>query len=401
MTPTELATHPLREVVGQVSTLLAGPELTDPELRSSEPHAAAVDAIAALVSVVQRQLNDSAPQLVSGYGLSQLHAAFQNIFNELSAYASNKNQGHVLTARKQLEQGVFPHLWSFYPPALPADARGLRDAFDQISRTSTESVQWLIRQRDVLSQNIRSLEDRLTTADTALAELRERVVAQKAEATAALAQLQQQSAERETARLKEFEGETQALRAAFLQMQSASEQDQQAGLKSLALTQQKASQILQIVGNIGVTGNYQKVAEQESKQADEWRGMTVVFFFLGIALAVITLVQFWGQTFTPETAWSVLIRLAYALAITAPAYYTARESARHRTNADRARQTELELASLGPFIELMPEEKKNAIREELTKRYFGSSVPEHTVERPVDLNSAKDLLAEVAKLIKK
>lgn len=191
MTPAELATHPLREVLGQISNLLGSPELTDPELRSGESHAAALDVIAAMTAGVRSQLESAAPQLVSGYGLSQLHAAFQNVFNELCAYVSNKNQGHLLTARKQVEQGVFPHLWSFYPSTTLSDGSELKNAFEQISRNSTESVQWLIRQRDTLSQNIRSLEERLAAGDAALIELRERIATQKAESAAALAQLQQ------------------------------------------------------------------------------------------------------------------------------------------------------------------------------------------------------------------
>ena len=91
----------------------------------------------------------------------------------------------------------------------------------------------------------------------------------------------------------------------------------------------------------------------------------------------------------------------YALAITAPAWYTARESARHRTNADRARQTELELASLGPFIELMPDDKKNQIREELTKRYFGNQIAEHTVEQPVNMKEVREFALELVKAVRK
>ena len=97
---------------------------------------------------------------------------------------------------------------------------------------------------------------------------------------------------------------------------------------------------------------------------------------------------------------AVLVRLLYAIAITAPAWYTARESARHRTTADRARQTELELASIGPFIELMPEEKKVLIRENLTPLYFGRVVDQHTVDHPLDPAKLKDLAAEIAKAMK-
>ena len=156
-----------------------------------------------------------------------------------------------------------------------------------------------------------------------------------------------------------------------------------------------------MVGNIGVTGNYQQIANAESAQANFWRWVTVAIFGVGITVAGATFVKFWGQPFNAENAWSVAIRLLYAIAITAPAWYTARESARHRTNADRARQTELELASIGPFIELMPDEKKFEIREQLTKSYFGRSVEAHTVSRPFDAFSVKDMAIELVKALKK
>jgi hypothetical protein len=73
---------------------------------------------------------------------------------------------------------------------------------------------------------------------------------------------------------------------------------------------------------------------------------------------------------------------------------------RHRTNSDRARQTELELASVGPFIELLPEEKKIQIREELTKQYFGKSVEPHTINSPMDSLPVKEVV-ELLKLFKK
>jgi hypothetical protein len=102
---------------------------------------------------------------------------------------------------------------------------------------------------------------------------------------------------------------------------------------------------------------------------------------------------------TPEHAWSAAIRLLYAIAVTAPAWYAAKESARHRSNADSARRTELELASLGPFIELMPEEKKIAIREALVEKYFGNgTVPHEVIPAGSDM---KEILIEAIRAIKK
>ena len=83
-----------------------------------------------------------------------------------------------------------------------------------------------------------------------------------------------------------------------------------------------------------------------------------------------------------------------------PAFYTARESARHRTNSDRAKQRELELATLGPYIELLPSEVKSVVRERLTERYFGGSVEEHKIDSPIDLEGIIKLIETVVKSTK-
>lgn len=136
-------------------------------------------------------------------------------------------------------------------------------------------------------------------------------------------------------------------------------------IRGLQEQRDEAAKIVQVVGNIGVTGNYQRIANEEQRLANTWRRITVGLFAAGVGLAIATFIKHFGEPVTSENLWSIAIRLLYAFVIAAPAWYTASESARHRTNADRARQAELELASLGPFIELLPQEKKDAIRERM------------------------------------
>ena len=49
----------------------------------------------------------------------------------------------------------------------------------------------------------------------------------------------------------------------------------------------------------------------------------------------------------------------------------------------------------------MPEEKKNQIREELTKRYFGNQSTEHIAEPPISLQKLSDVAIELMKAAKK
>lgn len=340
-------------------------------------------------------------QFVSGYGLTQLQSGFQTVFNELSAFQSNKNLGHLQNAKAQVEQAVMPYLWAFAPIGQESGLAPLSETIGQLSVTASESIRQLVEQRNINLERSAALASQLQEASARIDSLTEAVVQQKADAASTVAVLQKQFAEDESARDTAFNSTLKKFGVDFETMQKASVDAQVKGLASLQASQDQAAQIVQVVGNIGVTGNFQKIATTESDQANRWRLITVAFFVCGIAIAIATFVKFWDQPFTPENSWSVLIRLMYALAIAAPAWYTARESARHRTNADRARQTELELASLGPFIELMPDDKKHQIREELTKRYFGNHVNEHTIEHPVNLKDMRDFALELVKALKK
>ncbi|MNV98700.1 hypothetical protein D3C71_1939810 [compost metagenome] len=59
------------------------------------------------------------------------------------------------------------------------------------------------------------------------------------------------------------------------------------------------------------------------------------------------------------------------------------------------------MAAIGPFIELLPEEKKIEIRERMTGLYFGKNVEPHTANTPFDATAVKDMAVELVKLLKK
>ena len=227
------------------------------------------------------------------------------------------------------------------------------------------------------------------------------IATQKADAATISAVLQQAYAKEATDREAAFHRNELAMRDQFDELRSDMDGKAKAALASLEKSKNDAAQLAGVVGNIGVTGNYQEIANKEDKAAGKWRLMTLVFFGFGIALAVGTFIEFWKEPVTAQNAWAVAIRLLYAIALAAPAWYTAKESARHRTNSDRARQRELELASLGPFIELLPQPKKEEIRERMTKLYFGKEVEEHQSSPPIDSKDLKDVMIELIKAIKK
>jgi hypothetical protein len=213
--------------------------------------------------------------------------------------------------------------------------------------------------------------------------------------------VQKEFAESEAKRLIEFKNQNNDFHVSFKNFESASKLAASELIDKIEKNRIDGANLLKALGDDGVTGNYRIIAASESKDANMMRNITFGIFGLGIFIALCTLWKFLETPFTADNAWSALIRLLYAIAITTPAWYAAKESARHRSNADRARQTELELTSLGPFIELMPEDKKNLIREELIKTYFGNKTEKHEVSAPVETKDLKEIATTAIKALSK
>lgn len=131
-----------------------------------------------------------------------------------------------------------------------------------------------------------------------------------------------------------------------------------------------ANKIVNIVGNVGVTGNYQNIANQHKDSANFFRWIALGFMIIMSAMLIYSIIELSNTDFN---LYKSLVRILAAAVLTYPAVYAARESTRHRTLETKNRNLELELASIGPFIELLPEDKKQKIKETLVDKYFGKS----------------------------
>lgn len=393
--------HPIRTTLSQIMDLEKQPAFADPAISTNEQFAYSRDKVFAMAHAVDTLLRNTPPELTSVPALSQMHAHLQNSLNELNAFIGNKNPGHINNAAQQFEQNVLPYLWGFTPQVHALPPNSLTNLLKSQASVSKESIRQLVAQRDELANKLQNLSSTVDAQTARLEALAEGAAKERAEAAATVAKLEQAFAQKETERAAAFDAAVSEMRNESRGFSENTRNETSQLIADIESKKKQAAQIVQVVGNIGVTGNYQQIANTETDKADIWRRITVGIFAGGIAVAAFTFYKFWDQPFTPENAWSVVIRLLYAIAITAPAWYTARESARHRTNADQARQTELELASIGPFIELMPEEKKVAIREELTRVYFGKTVAPHTANHPLEGEFVKELISEIGKAIKK
>lgn len=399
--PSTNADQPLWNTLAQLLQLQLDPSFNDPAVASNDQFALARDKVFSQAQVIRSLIETTPATLVSSHALVQLNKHVQAALNEMNAFVSNKNTGHITNAASQFEQNVLPFLWGFAPGLRSSESDDLARIIEGLGRSASETIRQLAQERDKIAARTQEAENLATDLKSRLETMADSAARERAEAAAAVAKLEQTFASKETERAAAFDAALNKIRADYVSLEQSTKVEATALLSELDELKGTAAKIVQVVGNIGVTGNYQRIANDEATKADFWRWATVLFFAGGVILAGATFYRFWGEPITPESIWAIAVRLLYAIAITAPAWYTARESARHRSNSDRARQTELELASLGPFIELLPPERKIAIREEMTKLYFGREVDAHTARPPLDAEIMKDMAIELAKAFKK
>jgi hypothetical protein len=384
-----LKDHAIAASLNRLQELLSDKSLQDPKLVSDEVASFNREKLINVARSLRTLFNQSSASTVSETALNQMNSNLQQPIAELTAFISNRNVGHLANAVAHIDQNVLSYTWAFYPKSIPSNKAEVADLFEQIRERSRETIGILDEQKSELSREIADLGEMVRAQEAKLSEVQDASARTKAEISAALASLQTTFEKDQTLRNSDYAEFLQQVKAEFVDTKADFTKSAQSVLSALQAHRDDAARIVQVVGDIGVTGNYQTIANKETKQANLWRLVTVGLFSCGLVMAGLTFYRFYHEPVTAENTLAIAVRLLYALAIAAPAFYTARESARHRTNADRARQTELELASLGPFIELMEDADKDEIRKSLISKYFGRSVDPHEVRTIFDSDKQK------------
>ncbi|NCI45032.1 hypothetical protein [Sediminibacterium soli] len=200
---------------------------------------------------------------------------------------------------------------------------------------------------------------------------------------------------------EQFDADKAANIKSFEEQKAQFEKQSSDTINSLNSKLAEANKIVNIVGNVGVTGNYQNIADENKKSADNFRSIALAFMIIMSGLLIWSIIEISKNG--EFNLYKSLVRILAAAVLTYPAVYAARESTKHRKLETQNRNLELELASIGPFIELLPEDKKQKIKEELVNKYFGnqSVVADVKGEEDVSVNALERIFKAVLPFIKK
>lgn len=293
------AQHPIRELLNRFLDLESEGVLFESVVSTNQEAVHGRDKALAFAKLIKVQL-DSTPALYgSVHVLSQIQGALQSVYNELTAYVSNRNIGHLNNAAAVVDQSLVPLYGTFaWYSAAPTsrDAAGAA-AIDTLEKGALEAVQKLHERQAELATSLAAAKVDLANQESRLQEMTITIAAQKADAASVVATVTKEYTESELKRSASFIEQANDMDEKFNVFVSRANEESSALLDRLVQHQSDAEKIVQVVGNIGVTGNYQRIANNEKLDANIWRLLTLGFFGLGVTLAVLTFLKFYDEPF--------------------------------------------------------------------------------------------------------
>ena len=132
-------------------------------------------------------------------------------------------------------------------------------------------------------------------------------------------------------------------------------------------------QVQNIVGIVNTnmfSHKYKEVADDAHKRARFWHGLAIGLMVLVALFAFYAFVM----TLNEDAGWVRLVAKIFATTtIATGAAYSARQASKQEKVERYARKIEMELVAIDPFIDSLDNEKKEQIKEDLTKRIFGNA----------------------------
>ncbi|GGE22989.1 hypothetical protein [Psychroflexus salis] len=373
MTPTEFENHQLFEKLEQLDL-----KIRDEELREL----VGVDDLnffETALKYLYDRLNLTIPSIVQESELNTISTELQNALSQINSFVGNKNQGHVTNAKNHTHTALarvrnLPLPFSKndfnFSKNIANFEKIVKEKYSEIEKENSELKTEFEQLKSELEQTqteVERLEKALEQKENELNNINETFKTNFDNIKSTATQNYEQ--DRSTFR-NEFDETVELLNKEVETLKNSIDSGTDDLVAKLEAKLEEAKKIVGVVSDKAVTGNYQNVANDNMKTADRFRWIAIGLMLVLSGLLIYTIWDISGDSFD----WTKsLIRILSAAALSYPATYAARESSKHRRLESLNRKAELELTAIGPFIELLPDEKKQEIKEKLVEKYFGNN----------------------------
>lgn len=345
----------------------------------------------------QDRLRLTIPTIVQESELTTISQEIENSLSQINTFIGNKNAGHITNAKNHLHSAItrvrnlplpfskndfnfsknisnFESIVKEKYNSLEKENKELKASIEELNTEIKSNKAELKRITSLLTQKETEIQNINSTFQTDFANIKATANQnydsdRKAFRTEFDTIKQSYETEKKNFRT-EFDTIKETFNGEIEEIKQAIDTDTTTLINDLNQKLDDAKKIIGVIGDVSVTGNYQQIANSNKTTADILRIVAIVLMLILSSLLIYTIWDISGDKFD----WTKsLIRIIAAAALSYPATYAARESSKHRRLEIQNRKAELELAAINPFIELLPENKKQEIKEKLVEKYFGNN----------------------------
>jgi len=328
-------------------------------------------------SYIRSQLDKSITVLIYPADLNDIHSHIDNSLRELNAFLGNGNVGHL----NNIEGYLYPALKAVrnFPVPNVNDDFSYSSLINDLKTLSSQKIAEVNKSIESVEEDIEAVESEIAKKDTDIQNISIAIADKRTQIETLNQSFQTNFDLIKSTETTKFDELKERLRKTIEEQSKKIEDDTKSLVDRLNLKEDEARKLVNVIGNIGATGNYRQIADAHREAANRWRTVGIVFMSI---LSFILLWTIWGIG-SEQYDWKMaLVRIFSALVLTYPATYAVQESAKHRKQENENRRAELELASINPFIEMLDDERKQLIKEKLVEKYFGNNhVSEATKEK--------------------
>ncbi len=330
-------------------------------------------------SYINQRVKLTIPDLVQQAELDNLSNEMNAGITQINQFLGNNNAGHLDNATNNFNAAI-NRIKNFPIPVAKADFNFSRKIAN-FEKTAKSKYNALEKHKEKLENAISDFEKDLKNKETEIQNLIKLVENKETEIQNLsstfrtdfenIKSTHNQSFQNDKTQFRtEIDAVKEEFREEIVEIKEEIDNDTTDLISKLTTKLEEAERLVNIIGNVGVTGNYQNIANSHKSSADFWRVMAIIFMAVFSVLLVWTIIDLSSEGFD----WvKSVIRLVAAAALSYPATYAARESSKHRKLETQNRNAELELASINPFIENLSDDKKQIIKEKLAEKYFGNN----------------------------
>lgn len=373
--------HPFRERLTRLDNRRSGFTGKKRKEADGEEPKGTLDRLDTVLEFVEAVVSGSDPRLISGTMLDTADSQLSQLETALDALIDNEDLSH-LPSIDSLCDDLLNSLGNWPTAAVFAKSE-IKTLAAEFGRSAQSRIESLDRAADDLQDELARIDEKTEAKQAELSEqqkaVEQAVETQQAQVDQAVATGNKKFEVAEAEGRESFRAVAEELTAKaethdeeVVKKIEAIETDlnEKSGeiLTSMEEKHGRVAKLVDLVATSATAGAFGKEAEEQKKEADNWRGHAVKLAFGAAGVALIALLY---AIFVETSVTLILTKLAVSVVITGLAGYAARQSAQHRRREIRARRLYLELTAFSPFTEaLNDDEKEKEVRAKFIDRLF-------------------------------